>query len=300
MTWNPDSMLANADWPKRTADFFPTVFERRTKHMGPGDHPSGSPQDVHGGGGGNETPAELIDRELNRIERQKPYKKITDTWIEMSEDQDALDLPGSMPKVSLPNNPNVQLDIDIGYLRPGGIGTLKATQQQLVDMLEEADQHDLSDLHRIYLGMKKKPHPHRKYGGYNVDERVIDIRIDALHEMPRTKNGFHADSHHEATITHEIGHLLHDTVIRKEIPGQNLKSVRADWDDMFEDSLVGPESRRKTAAKVSGYATTEPIEFVAETFAGVRSGKIYSEDVLSLYRYLDGPPLPKPKEWWEF
>jgi hypothetical protein len=40
------------------------------------------------------------------------------------------------------------------------------------------------------------------------------------------------------------------------------------------------------AAKVSEYATTSTSEFVAETYAGLRSGKTYPDDVMAEYRRL--------------
>ena len=53
-----DSLLKNADWPKRTADRISdlqhTTTESLREHLGPGPHPSGSEQSVHGTRGGEE------------------------------------------------------------------------------------------------------------------------------------------------------------------------------------------------------------------------------------------------------
>jgi hypothetical protein len=50
-------------------------------------------------------------------------------------------------------------------------------------------------------------------------------------------------------------------------------------------------SEIKTASKVSQYGATSPIEFVAETYAGMVSGKTYPDDVMDLYRKWGGPEV---------
>lgn len=57
-----------------------------------------------------------------------------------------------------------------------------------------------------------------------------------------------------------------------------------------EDILNG---LHKIAAKVSGYATKNPHEFVAETFEGLFSGNTYPDDVMILYRFLGGAEVTK-------
>lgn len=46
-----------------------------------------------------------------------------------------------------------------------------------------------------------------------------------------------------------------------------------------------------TTAKVSGYAGTQPVEFVAEVGGGLAKGQTFDNDVMSLYEYLKGPKL---------
>lgn len=48
----------------------------------------------------------------------------------------------------------------------------------------------------------------------------------------------------------------------------------------------------KTALKVSEYSTSGPGEFIAETYAGLMSGRQFSQDVLELYKKLHGPSIP--------
>ena len=42
-------------------------------------------------------------------------------------------------------------------------------------------------------------------------------------------------------------------------------------------------------ATVSRYAATNGLEFVAETYAGMASGKVYPDDIMKLYREFRGP-----------
>ena len=64
------------------------------------------------------------------------------------------------------------------------------------------------------------------------------------------------------TVLHESAHLKYKN------PGHN-------W--------LNKEYQTKIAGQVSRYAKTNPTEFVAETYAGLKSGKKYSKDVMQLY-----------------
>lgn len=98
--------------------------------------------------------------------------------------------------------------------------------------------------------------------------------------------GFHPVPNYESIIVHEYGHVLHYTktggdlaVIRDNVRwGQSHDGVRLD---------IG------VARQVSRYATSNPMEFVAETFTGMVYGKTYSPEVMKMYRALKGhePPM---------
>jgi len=68
-------------------------------------------------------------------------------------------------------------------------------------------------------------------------------------------------------IHHETSHLKH-------------KNIRQTW--------LNKEYQQKVAGKVGGYAKTNPSEFVAETYAGMKSGIKYDEDVMNLYKIVGG------------
>lgn len=82
-------------------------------------------------------------------------------------------------------------------------------------------------------------------------------------------------------VLHEIGHVNHYISIGSD----NFKRLQDEgWDS------GGPEET-DVAKKVSGYAATEPVEFVTETFSGYLSGKRYDDDVMKLYNHYGGPKL---------
>lgn len=78
-------------------------------------------------------------------------------------------------------------------------------------------------------------------------------------------------------VLHEHGHNLHQ------------KSA-GDLYDVYK-SWPNPSSQKPIAVKVSRYAASNPVEFVAETFGAHLSGKTLSEDVLALYARFRGPEL---------
>jgi hypothetical protein len=76
------------------------------------------------------------------------------------------------------------------------------------------------------------------------------------------------------TVVHELGHMLHHTNDRAKF-----------WDLNFStfDGQAGA-----IAAKVSGYASNDPREFVAEVFLGLVYGRTYPADVMGLYARYGG------------
>jgi hypothetical protein len=79
-------------------------------------------------------------------------------------------------------------------------------------------------------------------------------------------------------IRHELAHALHH---------------RAVGDAYLYGTLRRPLSvnQRAVALKVSRYAAHDrkPVEFVAETYAGLKAGKTYDKQVMRLYRHFRGP-----------
>lgn len=78
-------------------------------------------------------------------------------------------------------------------------------------------------------------------------------------------------------IIHEVGHALHHRSAG-ETRYQEIRKAR-----------LTPEEADLVAREVSRYGATKPVEFVAETFAGLVSGKTYPPEILNLYRKFGGP-----------
>lgn len=82
-------------------------------------------------------------------------------------------------------------------------------------------------------------------------------------------------AHATTVVIHEIGHVLHDV----QNPGLF-------WD--YKLGRPGAGGWLAIATSVSHYATQNPLEFVAETFAGRLSGKTYA-GVAAPYAAVGGP-----------
>lgn len=84
-------------------------------------------------------------------------------------------------------------------------------------------------------------------------------------------------------LRHELGHVAHLRTLGSYSTFERYGHKRLSTDE------------RKIATRVSGYAASEPVEFIAETFAGVGAGKQYDAKVIALYQKYKGPTLPKVK-----
>lgn len=78
-----------------------------------------------------------------------------------------------------------------------------------------------------------------------------------------------------AAVVHELGHFLHGAIN----PGDFWR-----YKSFGSQALVAPE----IGMQVSGYATKNPLEFVAEVFTGLIFGLRYSENVIAQYHGYGG------------
>jgi len=84
-------------------------------------------------------------------------------------------------------------------------------------------------------------------------------------------------------FSHEYGHNVHMRDI-----GEAESTKHATF--KFGSGKTA-EARMGIAGKVSEYARTNPLEFVAETFSGHINGEKYDDDVYELYEFYKGPKL---------
>lgn len=88
-------------------------------------------------------------------------------------------------------------------------------------------------------------------------------------------------------LNHEMGHLLH------------FKNISI-WDRVLgkvsrveKDKFVKDIEKQEMARKISSYASSNPLEFVAETFSVMLSGVKLPEKVIEMYKAFGGPNIPK-------
>ena len=83
-------------------------------------------------------------------------------------------------------------------------------------------------------------------------------------------------------VIHELGHVLHE-----------YNNPGIFWEEMSAIQRGQPSPNgngwQNQSIAVSGYAGNNQLEFVAEVFAGINSGKDYGEAVLAVYGSLGGP-----------
>lgn len=94
-------------------------------------------------------------------------------------------------------------------------------------------------------------------------------------------------------LNHELGHLRH----QGSSTNFNAMKKIAEFEELGETpskitkEFINNKDIQYTAGQVSEYAKESPAEFVAETFAGLVSGKNFSDDVMALYRKYGGPSI---------
>lgn len=77
-------------------------------------------------------------------------------------------------------------------------------------------------------------------------------------------------------LHHEVGHAVH----YHNRPLCYLALKRAE--------KMNPRVVKLIEQEVSGYATENPLDFVAEVYAGMRAGKKYSDKIMRMYRAYGG------------
>jgi hypothetical protein len=105
-------------------------------------------------------------------------------------------------------------------------------------------------------------------------ETVLQVNSSKAHQANWVNNAKTGWLSQANPVLHEIGHNLHLV---------NNPTNYITWHNT-EKYVKIYSDEKKTAEKVSRYAATVPSEFIAETYAGIRSGKTYPDDVKNLYK----------------
>ena len=137
-----------------------------------------------------------------------------------------------------------------------------------VEIIKEIETNKLAEIIKYteeYTGKKEKFYP-------------IELCIDELDK-----------SSPFATVYHEMGHL-------QDMKPRCLTTAKYNYDySKYSQELkdwVDNDDNIRIASRVSGYSTSGPGEFIAETFAKLVEGRKVSQEVKDLYRKLGGPELP--------
>ena len=170
-----------------------------------------------------------------------------------------------------------KININLGIIKKGADGKYNITKPQLDNeytrrLVKNLNAETLSFEDRMQLMLDLLAYQERK-----VVDGVMHIRGRKVYNY----------------INHEQGHLLHskncnnyeqmkkaEDFIRK---GQEISEITKEFLDNKDIQAI--------AGKVSDYAKKSPLEFVAETFAGLRDGITFSDDVMALYKKYGGPAL---------
>lgn len=209
---------------------------------------------------------------------------------------------GSTPPAST-GSQMAQLDCGTGAggFKPGndcakgsGTGSKKKTTKELEQLVREAGIETV-ELPKNALAQKALDGVEvLKKKGYQLPDeitsKIFESRATAYasHNRISLSKGRITEQQLEKAV--ETGWLSQSNPILHE-QGHNLHEMLAgDSYDTYK-TWSYPKAHKAIAAKVSRYATTNPVEFIAETFSGHLSGKTYSEDVLRLYYQFKGPEL---------
>lgn len=94
-------------------------------------------------------------------------------------------------------------------------------------------------------------------------------------------------------LNYELGHLVHNKSISNYDELAKVEELKERGKEIspLVKEFKTDKAHQATAGKVSYYAKESPLEFVAETFAGLLDGKTYSDDVMALYKKYGGPAL---------
>jgi hypothetical protein len=92
----------------------------------------------------------------------------------------------------------------------------------------------------------------------------------------------------EHVFRHEMGHYLHD----QKAPAPSKRAAETFVYKGVKQTTTWKDPRHKSIAlRVSEYGSINPKEFVAETYAGLRYGMEYDEEIMDLYRLFGGPDV---------
>lgn len=138
-------------------------------------------------------------------------------------------------------------------------------------------------VYSVFMGPKTGQHnPQRSENGVAGGMGAFAGRGVADQQYDGTQRWFgnpRQHAHATTVVIHEIGHILHE-----------MASPALFWEFKLgrQAGAVNLQAANQ-GTNVSMYAMNNPLEFVAETFAGLMAGKSYPASVMAFYREAGGP-----------
>lgn len=120
-------------------------------------------------------------------------------------------------------------------------------------------------------------YPSRNAIIFNEDNEYYNDSASAMKRFHAS--GWMSTDNPDHAVIHEMGHAFHFKNVNDK---DRWKEIRA--------TPIPEDIRGAIKKEVSTYATTNPLEVVAEMFTGMSSGKKYSRPLIEYYKSLSGPP----------
>ena len=86
------------------------------------------------------------------------------------------------------------------------------------------------------------------------------------------------------TFFHEMGHARDKNLLSRSVPLGQFWVLATRKGPSDEARVARGNQMERLARRVSRYATTNPSEFIAETYAGIKTGRRYDYQVMRAYR----------------
>ncbi len=126
----------------------------------------------------------------------------------------------------------------------------------------------------------------------DVDKMTQAEKTNLVYDI-NSKTGISMDVHYAMKhfdqfdiLYHEAGHLMHEQILGNDkFYALNHKGTQSRATQEF----LANKNIQNIAERVSNYAKTSPLEFVAETHVGLCNGFKFPKKIMDLYRYYNGP-----------
>jgi hypothetical protein len=153
---------------------------------------------------------------------------------------------------------------------------VKMTQRQGVDAI-------------AYSGNQKTQARTRGARQVEINRASRGWQNPAKTAITERRSGFWSSSSPAAVVFHELGHVRDKAAAKRSTRYGELWSLATRESDKNKQFERGVQMSR-LARRVSRYATYSPSEFIAETYAGRRTGRKYDHQVMRAYREAMGLP----------